>query len=84
MKYTIEIELPDNDTVLTEIKTARVEWAVWGYSGNAIAKPKQPEIVRCFECVHNPKDEWFGCPMAGLTSKQRPETAWCWKGARKK
>ena len=41
------------------------------------------ELVRCKDCKHNPKLEWFGCPMAGLSEKQRPETAWCWKGERK-
>lgn len=39
MKYKIEFELPDNETVLSEIKTAFVEWAIWGYSGLARAKP---------------------------------------------
>ena len=41
------------------------------------------DIVRCKDCKHNPKDEWFGCPMSHLNEKQRPETAWCWKGERK-
>lgn len=40
-------------------------------------------VVRCKDCKHNPKLEWFGCPMANLSEKQRPETAWCWKGERK-
>ena len=40
-------------------------------------------VVRCRDCKHNPKYTWFGCPMAHLTEKQRPETAWCWKGERK-
>ena len=43
MKYVIEFDLPDNDTVLNNIKTAWVGWNVWGYSGIAHAKPKQPE-----------------------------------------
>lgn len=38
------------------------------------------ELVRCKNCKHNPKFEWFGCPMVSLSEKQRPETAWCWKG----
>lgn len=37
MRYKIEFELPDNDTVLKEIKHASVGWQIWGYSG--IAKP---------------------------------------------
>ena len=41
------------------------------------------DIVRCKDCKHNPKDEWFGCPMSHLSEKQRPETAWCWKGERR-
>lgn len=40
----------------------------------------QSEIIRCKDCKHNPKDAWFGCPMSHLTEKQRPKTAWCWKG----
>lgn len=40
-------------------------------------------VVRCKDCKHNPKLEWFGCPMASLSEKQRPETAWCWRGERK-
>lgn len=39
-------------------------------------------VIRCKDCKHNPKLEWFGCPMASLSEKQRPETAWCWKGER--
>ena len=41
------------------------------------------ELVRCADCKHNPRDEWFGCPMSHLNDKQRPETAWCWKGQRR-
>lgn len=40
-------------------------------------------IVRCKDCKHNPKDTWFECPMAHLSDKQRPETAWCWNGERR-
>lgn len=43
MKYRIEFELPDNDTVLEEIKTAFVTWSVWGYTGYTIAKPVRNE-----------------------------------------
>lgn len=38
------------------------------------------EVVTCKDCKHNPKDEWFGCPMSHLSETQRPEIAWCWKG----
>ena len=43
MKYTIEFELPDNETVTEEIKTTFVKWSVWGYSGFAKAKQKEEE-----------------------------------------
>ena len=43
----------------------------------------QPEIVRCKDCKHNPKYEWFGCPMSHLSETQRPETAWCWRAERR-
>lgn len=46
------------------------------------ALQSRPEIIRCSECKHNPKRSWFGCPMSGLNERQRPETAWCWKGER--
>ena len=45
--------------------------------------PIQPEIIYCKDCKHNPKYEWFGCPMSHLSEKQRPETAWCWKAERR-
>lgn len=41
---------------------------------------EQPEIIRCKDCKKNPKETWFECPMAHLSEKQRPDTAWCWKG----
>lgn len=37
-------------------------------------------VVRCKDCKHNPRFEWFGCPMSHLSEKQRPDTAWCWRG----
>ena len=43
----------------------------------------QPGIIYCKDCKHNPKYEWFGCPMSHLNEKQRPETAWCWKAERR-
>ena len=43
MKYTIEIEIPDNETMLEEMKTASVHWQICGYSGDARAKPKEDE-----------------------------------------
>ena len=67
MKYKIEFDLPDNETVVTEIKTEPVKWSVWGYSGYAFATPVKgkkskrqmeadnsvsPEIVRCKDCKH--------------------------------
>ena len=42
MKYIIEFELPDNDTIKEKIKTAFVRWSVWGYSGFTNAKPMSP------------------------------------------
>ena len=41
MKYMIEFELPDNDTVQREIKTADVAWGIWGYRGYTKARPVQ-------------------------------------------
>ena len=41
MKYTIEFELPDNETVKRQIKRCPVHWQIWGYCGDTIAKPKE-------------------------------------------
>lgn len=40
------------------------------------------KVVRCRECKHNPKKEWFNCPMSHLSEKQKPDSAWCWKGGK--
>lgn len=40
-------------------------------------------VIRCKECKHNPKESWFSCPMSHLSTDQRPDNAWCWKGERK-
>ena len=55
MKYIIEFELPDNETVLKEIKTDKVNWSIWGYSGQAKAKPilkeQEKEYAKyCHQC----------------------------------
>lgn len=61
MKYTIDFELPDNDTVLKNIKSTFVEWTVWGFSGYCKAKPAEknghkinlrqyPSAWKCSEC----------------------------------
>lgn len=57
----------------------------WYRDGIAIMNlpSAQPEIIRCKDCKHNPKHEWFGCPMSHLSEAQRPETAWCWKAERR-
>lgn len=45
--------------------------------------PAELEIIRCWECKHNPKDTWFECPMSHLNERQRPEDAWCFRGERR-
>ena len=49
MKYFIEFELPDNETVLENIKVDCVNWSIWGYNGSAKAKP----LVHCKDCKHS-------------------------------
>ena len=49
----------------------------------AIEALKQPEIIRCKDCKHNPKYEWFGCPASHLNEKQKPDSAFCWRGERR-
>lgn len=58
MKYMIEFDLPDNDTVLREIKTADVAWGIWGYSGCTKAKPAQ-RWIPCSERMPD-EDYWTG------------------------
>ena len=60
------------------------EWIHYETTLNEIEsiKPTQ-EIIHCYECKYNPEKEWFGCPMAHLNERQRPEDAWCWRGERK-
>lgn len=80
-----------DDTISRKAAIAELDHAAWGKEyDKALAKAMleslptaQPEIVRCKDCKHNPKYEWFGCPMSHLNEKQRPETAWCWKGERR-
>ena len=63
--------------------TLEAKGAAWRCAVNIKNLPSvQPEIIRCNDCKHNPKYEWFGCPMSHLNEKQRPETAWCWKAER--
>lgn len=62
MKYTIEIELPDNPTVLKEIKYCPVHWQIWGFSGDAKAKPKtepqtETEAERQYRLLKEVADE---------------------------
>ncbi len=73
------------DGQLGTITTEMVDKTVEMFENGEICfkSPWQPEIVRCKDCKHNPKDTWFECPMSHLSEKQRPETAWCWKGERR-
>jgi hypothetical protein len=58
MKYMIEFELPDNDTVLREIKTADVAWGIWGYRGYTKAKPVQ-RWIPCSERLPERYDNYL-------------------------
>ena len=82
MIYTIEFELPDNETVIKNIKTARVSWGVWGYSGVTHAQPQRTgrwihdgyafkggiDWMHCSECGH--KDRWS-------VATRTPFCGWC-------
>ena len=51
MRYMIEFELPDNETVRENIKHDEVSWAIWGYSGSAKAKNAEPDTYEwCTDC----------------------------------
>ena len=43
MKYRIEFELPDNDTVIKNIEHADIYWRAWGYSGYTHIINSDPE-----------------------------------------
>ena len=67
MKYKIEFELPDNETVLKNIGHSYVEWRVWGYSGLAIAEPK---TENCSEKPNN-------CEWSVEYAKEKLDTMSC-------
>ena len=39
MRYTIEFELPDNETVLDRVQAIPIQWGFLGFGGQAKAKP---------------------------------------------
>jgi len=76
--------LPAVSTPTTFMQPIVVDFESIGKAiGEALANDDIVEVVRCKDCKHNPKYEWFICPAVGLNEKQRPETAWCWKGERR-
>ena len=64
MKYAIEFELPDNETVLDRIKTADVYWSVWGYSGVTTVIPSERKTGR-WEIVNIPPSVGTHCSVCG-------------------
>lgn len=71
MKYIIEFELPDNETVLKEIKTDRVNWSIWGYSGQAKAKPILIEQEAKRPVVRKKNGYWdYVCPICGSRDEE--------------
>ena len=72
MKYTIEFELPDNDTVVEGMKTRYVQWSVWGYTGLAIATPKKKESRALLPCTCGCKlrERWYGGGGVELVCKK--------------
>lgn len=81
------IDLIDRQAAIDAI-TALDEYENIDISTNEVREllrdlPSAEPVIRCKDCKHNPKDEWFGCPMSHLSEAQRPETAWCWKGERR-
>lgn len=53
MKYKIEFDLPDNETILKEIKTEPIKWAVWGYNGYAFATPVKIKAPRTTQSLRS-------------------------------
>lgn len=80
-----DINVPVNDTISRQAALDAIKNSEFGMEYEAVEKlpSAQPEIIRCKECKHNPKETWLECPMSHLNEKQRPETAWCWKGERR-
>ena len=77
MKYKIEFELPDNDTVQREVKRTWVHWQIWGYSGVCYAEPAertakvehvdlkntQHWVFKCLECGQYFHKTSWGSPV---------------------
>ena len=86
MKYIIEIDLPDNETIKRVISKCPVHWQIWGYCGDTIAKPSI-DIVRCKECryfsVISDEEEGTNYYMCGVWSNDTDEDAFCSFGKRK-
>lgn len=68
MKYKIEFDFPDNEIVITEIKTEPVKWSVWGYSGYALATPVKPTVSGWIPFVRRPLTD----------DKQKIHPGWCY------
>lgn len=50
MRYKIDFELPDNETIQKEIKKTLVQWNFHGYSGTCFAEPEPEEFEWCHDC----------------------------------
>ena len=57
MRYIIEIDLPDNETIKRVIDKCPVYWQIWGYYGDTIATPI-PEA--CKSCSNHPSNGGSG------------------------
>lgn len=58
MKYKIEFELPNNETIQKEIGGAYVRWGIWGYSGIAKAEPIEDE-PQTEDAYAYDEDDWY-------------------------
>lgn len=66
MKCIIEFELPDNDTVLKDIKVEPVHWTYHGYSG--YCKAKQKAERKKGKWKNYIEDGYLECPFCGAAT----------------
>lgn len=79
MKYAIEFELPDNETVQESVKRDRVHWMLWGYGDWAKAKPVEELKRGKWEMVRDNSSFILAlvCSVCGYQNEELNEHRYC-------
>ena len=72
MRYTIEFDLPDNDTVLNGIKSDYVHWSIWGYEGYEKAQPAADVVERKTGRWEYQSETFLKCSVCGKLNITSP------------